>query len=663
MKAILSLLVSLAMLLGGVNELPTAPETANQYTLRNLTLTVDDETVTLAPELRLTTALGAEEMDVGFEVQVDDATLLPLAGRLDADGISFSLADNGKGYTVSYDALEAMLGVTGDSAIVEALETATETITSLSAYNAAAKDPAVIEQLEAFSWQQINGWLEISGAELTDMEVDVNGSTFPGQYAEMNLSCMDVYASWDALLDCDIEALRDYAQVVLKLMNMTLNADCANFSELIALAVEKEDALDFLNEKMPMTMTMAEQDGVGYSRVTLNLAAEETEAYVEVIAIVSEDSVDMVVIANATGKDVDIEMSLNLFADAQNLSAVFDIVGEAAGSYLTIDADGANMTVETSEQISIAVSEYVIVDENGLADSFFNFGVDTSSSDDMDVEPRTITLSLDVQSSEAREEDGSITADTTIDLNVENEGDALTAGLAFQTNSATVPFADAFAGKEMLELTGDTEADVSSQLETDLYALIGDVMILASDDSVMELINMFGAVEESVANIGSDVDVIEDFDEDYDYDFDFDDDFDDYDFDDYDFDMDYNYPATLEEAEAIYGSPIPAFTAPEGYALDYIYADEGYLNVDYVTEDTYFYMSITPAYGEDESGVFMLGADGTLGEMTGMLVQLTMNEDGTVAYADVLAGDSAITIFFDDVDMATAETILAGLVK
>lgn len=655
MNAILSLIVSLALLFGGVGSLPAVPETANQYTLRNLSLTIGDETVTLDPELQLTTALGAEQLGLDFEIHAGDNTLLPISGRLDTDGLTFSLADNGKAYTLSYATLGELLGLTEDSdaQIAEALGAATQLFTSISAYNEAVKDPAVLEQLEALDQQQINDWLEISGAEFTPVDVDVNGSTFPGQRAELNLSCMEVYASLNDFLSCDIEPLRDYTQSVLKLLNMVEGSNCADFTELIEAMVD-EDELDILNTRFPTDMTIAEQDGTEYGRFVLDMEVDGITANMEEIVISDGSSIDLVMILNASdGEGTDIEMSLNLFGDEQNLSAVFDIVGDVKDSYETIDADGNQMTVETSEKVSIAVSDYVLVDENGLAESFFNIGVDVVESDSQSLDERFTTISLGTQSTESCEEDGSITADNTITLNVDDNGNALTAELAYQTNSATVPYTDAFAGKEMLELTSDTESEAYQQIQTDLYALLGDVMTLAADDSVIELMNTFTAVESSLESIDADVGVIAGYDDDYDYDLDMD-----------DLDMDSASPDTLEEAEAVYGSPIPAYTAPEGYTLDYIYVDEDYLSVDYAAEDTYFSMTITPAdeYESIES-FYMLGEDGVLGEVGGMLVQLSLNEDGSVAYADVISADSDITIFFDDVDVATAEVILAGLTK
>ena len=58
MNTILSILVCIAMLFSGTTALPAQPETAVTWTLRNVTIGYDGESVTLAPEARITTAIG-----------------------------------------------------------------------------------------------------------------------------------------------------------------------------------------------------------------------------------------------------------------------------------------------------------------------------------------------------------------------------------------------------------------------------------------------------------------------------------------------------------------------------------------------------------------------------------------------------------------------------
>ena len=105
MNAILSILVCFAMLFSGGAALPEQPETATVRTLRNLSVTTDEGSVTLTPELRLTTAIGSEQAIAQFEVVNGDDVLLPMMGELTKDGVRFCLSDGGSVYSLSSDAL------------------------------------------------------------------------------------------------------------------------------------------------------------------------------------------------------------------------------------------------------------------------------------------------------------------------------------------------------------------------------------------------------------------------------------------------------------------------------------------------------------------------------------------------------------------------------
>ena len=105
MNAILSILVCFAMLFSGGAALPEQPETATVRTLRNLSVTTDAGSVTLAPELRLTTAIGSEPAIAQFEVVRGDDVLLPMAGELTNDGVRFRLRDGGSVYSLTSEAL------------------------------------------------------------------------------------------------------------------------------------------------------------------------------------------------------------------------------------------------------------------------------------------------------------------------------------------------------------------------------------------------------------------------------------------------------------------------------------------------------------------------------------------------------------------------------
>ena len=95
MNAILSILVCFAMLFSGGAALPAQPETATTWTLRNLTISTDEGSATLTPELRLTAAIGRAAARLQFEAANDGETLLPVPGALSEACLRFPLRHRG----------------------------------------------------------------------------------------------------------------------------------------------------------------------------------------------------------------------------------------------------------------------------------------------------------------------------------------------------------------------------------------------------------------------------------------------------------------------------------------------------------------------------------------------------------------------------------------
>ena len=91
MNAILSFILCFAMILSPAGALPAQPETASTWTVSNLTISVGDESVTLSPEARLTTAVGMEEAQLHFELGSGERTLMPMSGAINQDGVRFTL--------------------------------------------------------------------------------------------------------------------------------------------------------------------------------------------------------------------------------------------------------------------------------------------------------------------------------------------------------------------------------------------------------------------------------------------------------------------------------------------------------------------------------------------------------------------------------------------
>ena len=141
----------------------------------------------------------------------------------------------------------------------------------------------------------------------------------------------------------------------------------------------------------------------------------------------------------------------------------------------------------------------------------------------------------------------------------------------------------------------------------------------------------------------------------------------------FDNDLDMVYVTSFEEAAAYYAGEIPAFTAPEGFYLDEILVDDFGL--------TAYYTSIDPAaeaeaedeetealtfefsmydYGKEEGVSHYSMAGGVLSDATAAMVSI-YEEDDLPYCADVHTTKGDIYFFFDGLDRAQVEAVLAGL--
>lgn len=136
---------------------------------------------------------------------------------------------------------------------------------------------------------------------------------------------------------------------------------------------------------------------------------------------------------------------------------------------------------------------------------------------------------------------------------------------------------------------------------------------------------------------------------------------------DFDKDADMAYVSSFEEAAELYNGEVPAFTAPEGFELLEILVDDFGLTAYYsagVSEDedaeeAGFEFSMYD-YGKEEGVSHYNLADGKLSEVTASMVSL-YEEDGAIYSADVHTVKGDIYFYFNAMDRAQVEAVLAGL--
>ena len=106
---ILAIIISLAMMLTGAGAEGQPAEAARTLTLHDLSITYNDDTVNVAPALRLGAYTDGEKAVFDFGLDVDGDTLFPIQlGASEADGITALFVKSGIAARVSANALSAL---------------------------------------------------------------------------------------------------------------------------------------------------------------------------------------------------------------------------------------------------------------------------------------------------------------------------------------------------------------------------------------------------------------------------------------------------------------------------------------------------------------------------------------------------------------------------
>ena len=590
---ILSIFLCFALALGGTAGLPAEPETATTWTIRNVTLSDGTDSVTLNPAVKITTAVGAEQAALRFEIDREGDTLLPMAAKVTPDAITFALSDGGRAYTVTEDTLLKMGALNEED--IQILTVVSDAITSYGALIGVVSSGS--EEALAYSQKVTEILLETCGGEFVPVEIEVEGQTLSAQQTVVTLTYESAFALLDALRTCGIPELDAYLDAYLQLINYMADTDYADFSSLAADLYEED--LDEFN--FPMTITMAEEDGLEYALVECTFAVQDEAAMVlreEVVAREDETSIDAVITLEGVDEiSLDYVVSCQLTGPRTAPTAVhmnYDMVMETP--VYSEDGDGIPETQRAEMHMLL---EAVTEDELTNASLSIAF--------DMGDENGVIGLS----SAERPEDDGSVTQEVMI-IAVDSEDQI---GISFEINRAEAAYEDFFAGAEIFEIDESTFDDDFDEISPAQMALISDVILLDSDAKQL-------ASDESILAIGrwgaAGDDIVPDYGDEY-------------------ADVE-----TLEQAAEIYDGTLPNFTPPEGFELTSIDADEYYVDLEYASENAGFELSVYSYSLTTHPYIF---ADGELTKIDGCEVRLR-DYDGDISGASVNLPDGTTVDFY-----------------
>ena len=644
MNAILSILVCFAMLFSGGAALPAQPETATTWTLRNLSVTTDEGSVTLTPELRLTGALGSEAALMQFEVVNGDDVLLPMAGGLTQDGVRFRLCDGGSVYSLSSDALLELMGEDA-----EALLPLTYLADYLGSYTALLN-----RTLTDASYQQelsqtvIELFVSACGGTVEEITVELDGAEVPAQRVQLELTPEALLNLLDGFASCGVTEVEDMLNSYMQLLSSATGMYYASLSDFTAEQREllmEEDAISF-----PMELTWT-TEGPAHAEIAMDFNVDETsavqlsfsETYTD-----EETSLDMILsfatddgMGNTNQMDFHMteqvdgplnapeNVELHVEATSQNdWKSEYSEEGVEAVVHSYVSSSAMNLALDVNA---------AVVD--GLERATIDLSANQSSSYDYDGDVNTneSVLSAHISSDERSEDDGSVT--TAVAMDVEADGESMT--ISWELNraeGAPVPSFDESKTVDLAEiLREDEDSAASIAMMSDALKLSADATSLCADESVLAMLELLDIDPDAMLDDGT-------VSEEIDYE-----------------DDDTATVYSMDEAAEIYAGVLPAFTLPEGLELDEIYVSEAYLDAYYSSPDGERYLDLSCFdYGYSHGEFFVL-EDGAL-VPAGAVVNIdALDEENTAFSADVGVPTGMCSFSFYGFAREEVETFLASL--
>ena len=630
---LLALILSMIIALSGSGAVSPIPETATQTTIRDITVTLDDETYSIASQPYFTQAIGTEMAAGTFGVQLGNEALLPMQAAIDQNGIRLSVGDSGKVYTLTNETIAESMDIDPDD--LQIIEDVISSIGELASYDTAEvlqmnhTGYAALKQV--LSADESTGTVQLGG-EAVDLE------TYSGTLDDQTLAAL-----LDAVMNGENQMLASYMKQLLEIGNRISNTQYASWSEVL----EAEGSDDDLS-----TITLAYETAANGDDTydCINLYAngdDETPAINAAFEYTLEGGDYHCSIEMQTGDD-EVQLSLSGTVDIENAltdapSTEFDFTYGINTGWGYTDAESPEDSYCYSNTVEITLFGDART-ENGLdslnADLTMENAYESRSGADLETIDYTYSYysNFNLIVSEAAAENEGV--DTTVVLTMDLDGDTL--GLSFIANQVDILFdADAlFAGGEEVILTNDESDTGSAQMEADFMALANDVSTLMTQDTgLADLISTF-----------NDSLYLDDYDDDY---------------DDSDWGEGYEY-LTADEVLARFAGTKYTIDAPEGYVADedstYITTDNSNASIGYQAADGSDYITIYLYYNPDNVNEYaVLNDDGTSTPIDGTVVALRGWNDGTYYGADLHKDDVDITLSFSSMTLEEVQSLLSTL--
>ena len=565
MNAILSIIVCFAMLFSGGATLPAQPETATVWTLRNLSFTTDEGSVTLNPELRLTTAIGTESARMQFGIIDGDEVLMPIAGEITPDCLRFTMGNSGSVYTLTNEAL--MDAMEGDEMSLKAFDYMADYMDSYAAMMTRSMSDA------DFQWQlndvAIDLLIRSCGATPEPVTVEIDGQQLSAQRVHLDITPDAMRDMLKGVASCGIPEIEDMATSYVLMSGAMLGGDFDSVDACIDFIFEEMEADDGMNATCPMDLVYISGSELTY----MDMKMDAMPGYAEPGCSASMQTTTLQ-IPSDDGLRAEMSMSFTLDENGDVSQMDFSMTENVVGP--VDDPQSAELHAELTMKDSWAIqvtdvdvhpsSDYMANDEvrlvldmsatieDGLEHSTLDISGDILSTTAFDGEESVDTdsyLRMHITSDDRSEEDGSVTAAVVIDLECDGEAGVISYELNC-TEGAPVPEFDESKTVDLMKLMESEEFDPAILgFAADTSLISSHASRLSTEESVIAMGELLGDGEDE-AEYGYDEPVVVD---------------------------------SIDAAMEIFGGDTIGFDLPEDLVADEIFATGDYMNAYYVSED------------------------------------------------------------------------------
>ena len=657
--SIIAILISFAMMLTGVGGEGQPAEASRMLQIHNVSVTYNDETVTLDPALWLAAYSNGEKAVFDLGVQADGDTLFPVQLGVDESGITtlFKTSDVAVKVTANaLDGLNEQLNGMMEEAQNQMAEgenaelinyMMNEYIPAYTGLLEAVQDPEYMQQLQAKANEVALSILD--RGEGTPVTETYDGQDYALTEYHYTVESDKMAQLIDAIYASD-EKLAAYYDAMFKMYGMMPEESGLNGIASFGDMFEKMN----INMTMDITEKVSDDGEVDFTEATLTLDMNEMMKAMTA----AQDGADETASSEVPElPPMEVQIAGYKVGENQDATAAFNYEIEGTGMEMNMVASGKG-TDETHMQMNMTIrqdgaevgSVYMIVDaakdeatgdENCNAN--FGFFADDSSAD----------FSVD----SACKDSGESTSTFACEVNA----DGNRFGLSFIADVVNGSLSDEANGHEAAVTLDDLSEEALSGLGEDqamqaaLMQVVGsmsaDSQKLMANESVQKLVALFGAMSNSGTAEPEPIDggEVEDY---------ADDSFEGEEMDDYE------YQEPVDDGEL--GYDVPEFTwLPEGWSLQSTEQDTqyDYVSMSFGTDDYSQSFYATFFKNEDSTSInYVVGANGDIEAVDGREITVTDFGEGSVSvslHEDNLDGN--LNFFGEGIDVETIGKIVAGI--